>query len=205
MKFQNNVFWGGNQVGVGFNQVMSTTFDNNFVGWVTPREDLLAIGMATLDVMGGALFCSLTYPSQCPGLRITNNICAGTTQQAFTGPGHDCDKPNTNFVNNVAHSINGGFSGNGFVVYPDPSKPEHKKCFEVSGNAAYKCADAGIFTNFPTDEVRMHDVVVLDSGIGAGAMAAVDGKKEYKFHASYLTDSVFYGTTESPDCPDKEK
>jgi len=51
----------------------------------------------------------------------------------------------------------------------------------------------------------MHDVVVLDSAIGAGAMAAVDGKAEYKFHASYLTDSVFYGTTDSPDCPDKEK
>jgi len=60
--FDNNVFWGGNQVGVGFNQVMSTTFNNNFVGAVTPRTGLLAIGMATLDVMGGALFCSLTYP-----------------------------------------------------------------------------------------------------------------------------------------------
>jgi len=76
--FDNNIFWGGNQVGVGFNQVMSTTFNNNFVGSVTPRTDLEAIGMATLDVMGGALFCSLSYPSQCPGLRITNNIAAGT-------------------------------------------------------------------------------------------------------------------------------
>jgi hypothetical protein len=80
LNFDNNIFWGGNQVGVGMNQVMSTTFNNNFVGWVTPREDLEAIGMANLDVMGGALFCSLTYPSPCPGLRVTNNICAGTIQ-----------------------------------------------------------------------------------------------------------------------------
>jgi len=57
---------------------MTSTFNNNFVGWVTPRTDLEAIGMATLDVMGGALFCSLTYPSACPGIRITNNICAGS-------------------------------------------------------------------------------------------------------------------------------
>jgi nitrous oxidase accessory protein NosD len=62
LKFENNVFWGGNQVGVGFNSVMSTKFNSNFVGWVTPRNDLEAIGMATLDVMGGALFCSLTWP-----------------------------------------------------------------------------------------------------------------------------------------------
>jgi len=153
LNFENNVFWGGNQVGVGFNMVMSTRFHNNFVGWVTPRNDLEAIGMATLDVMGGALFCSLTYPSPCPGLTITNNIAAGTVQQGFTGPAHDCEKKNINFHSNVAHSISGGFSGNGFIVYPDPSKPQHKECYEVSNNAAYKCTDAGIFTNFPAKRV----------------------------------------------------
>lgn len=153
LNVDNNVFWGGNQVGVGWNMVMTSSFNNNFVGWVTPRNDLEAIGMATLDVMGGALFCSLTYPSTCPGIRITNNICAGTVQQAFTGPAHDCDSKNTNFHSNVAHSINGGFSGNGFVVYPDPSKPGHKDCYEVSNNAAYKCEDAGVFTNFPSTRV----------------------------------------------------
>jgi hypothetical protein len=148
LKVDNNVFWGGNQVGVGWNMVMSSSFNNNFVGWIEPRKDLEAIGMATLDVMGGALFCSLTYPSPCPGIRITNNICAGSVQQCFTGPAHDCNKKNTNFYNNVAHSSNEGFSGNGFVVYPDPTKPAHKECYEVSNNAAYKVDDAGIFTNF---------------------------------------------------------
>jgi hypothetical protein len=62
MTLENNIFWGGNQVGVAWNQVMDSNFYNNFVGWVTPRTDLEAIGMANLDVMGGALFCSLTYP-----------------------------------------------------------------------------------------------------------------------------------------------
>lgn len=181
---------------------MTSSFNNNFVGKVSPRNDLEAIGMATLDVMGGALFCSLTYPAPCPGIRITNNIAAGTVQQAFTGPAHDCDKKNTNFYGNVAHSISGGFSGNGFIVYPDPSKPGHKDCYEVSNNAAYKCADAGVFTNFPGNRVQMHSVTVLDSNIGAGAMAAVDGAAEYKNHESHLYDSVFYGYSDSPDCPD---
>jgi hypothetical protein len=80
MNFDNNIFWGSSQVGVAVNQVMSTSFNNNFVGKVYPREDLEAIGMTVLDVMGGALFCSLTYPKACPGLRISNNICAGAVQ-----------------------------------------------------------------------------------------------------------------------------
>jgi len=50
----------------------------------------------------------------------------------------------------------------------------------------------------------MHSVTVADAKIGAGAMAAVDGAAEYKHHASYLYDSVFYGATVSPDCPDKD-
>lgn len=161
--------------------------------------------MKTMDPMGGALFCSLTYPSQCPGIKVTNNICAGAVQQCFNGPAHECNKRNTNFVNNVAHSVSGGKSGNGFIFYPDPSVPEQKDCFEVSGNAAYKCADAGIFTNFPSKKVQMHSVTVISSVIGAGAMCAVDGKAEYLDHSSHVYDSVFYGSSVNPDCPDENK
>lgn len=77
--------------------------------------------MATLDVMGGALFCSLTYPSPCPGIRISNNIVAGVPLIGFTGPAHDCGAKNTNFFGNVAHTIS-KFSGTGMVIYPDPSR-----------------------------------------------------------------------------------
>lgn len=93
------------------------------------------------------MLCSIE-PSPCPGLRVTNNIVAGINMLGMTGPAHDCDKPNTNFVNNVVHSITGGGSGTGMVVYPDSSKPSQSKCYEVSFNAAYKCTDAGVFTNF---------------------------------------------------------
>jgi hypothetical protein len=51
----------------------------------------------------------------------------------------------------------------------------------------------------------MHSVVVLDSNIGAIAMAAVDGDAEYIEHQSLMFDSTFYGYSDSPDCPDKEK
>jgi hypothetical protein len=51
----------------------------------------------------------------------------------------------------------------------------------------------------------MHDVVVIDSVIGAAAMAAVDGALEYKEHSSHMYDSTFYGRSDSSDCPDKDK
>jgi hypothetical protein len=51
----------------------------------------------------------------------------------------------------------------------------------------------------------MHSVTVIDAKIGAGAMAAVDGAAEYKEHSSHLYDSVFYGSSDNPDCPDREK
>lgn len=126
---------------------MSVTYNNNFAGMVSPRLDLESAGMGGIDLMGGVLLCSIV-PSGCPGLRVTNNIVAGTIMIGITGPAHDCDKPNTNFVNNVAHSISGGGSGNGLIVYPDSSKPSQRTCYEVSNNAAYKCSDAGVFSNF---------------------------------------------------------
>jgi len=51
----------------------------------------------------------------------------------------------------------------------------------------------------------MHDIIVLDSKIGAGAMCAAIPGKEMQLHTSNLYDSVFYGKTISPDCADEAK
>lgn len=51
----------------------------------------------------------------------------------------------------------------------------------------------------------MHDITVLDSGIGAGAMLGVGGSAEYRPHSSYVYDMTFYGESDSPSCPDREK
>lgn len=109
------------------------------------------------------------------------------------------------YVNNVAHSVSGGGSGNGFIFYPDPAVPEHKECYEVSGNAAYKVADAGVLTNFGSKKVQMHSVTCADCAVGAVCNSAVQGAAEYVEHQSIIYNSVFYGTTDSPDCPDEAK
>jgi len=51
----------------------------------------------------------------------------------------------------------------------------------------------------------MHSVTVIDSKIGAGAMVSAKGAGEYLEHSSNMYDSVFYGSSDSPDCPDKDK
>jgi hypothetical protein len=88
-------------------------------------------------------------------------------------------------------------------VYPDPSKASHKECYEVSNNAAYKCTDAGIFTNFESGTVNMHSITAMDNKYGAGVMATSSNSNEYLPHSSQFYDSVFYGKTISSDCPDE--
>lgn len=45
----------------------------------------------------------------------------------------------------------------------------------------------------------------IDCGIGSGAMLQVNGADEFKELFSIMSDSIFYGESESPDCPDKKK
>lgn len=119
----NNVFWQFRQTAVGMNEARAVSFNNNFVGHVLPRN---TIETDVLDKHGAVLIGSLTFPKPCVGMRINNNIVAGSVYVGFTAPGHDCDanEPRV-FYNNVAHSINAGKNGVGAVIYPDPSKPDH--------------------------------------------------------------------------------
>jgi len=95
------------------------------------------------------LIGSLDYPNQNLGVRVTNNIIAGSIFVGFATNGHDCNIPNPQvFRDNIAHSISGGSSGAGALIFPDPSKPEHKICWEVSRFAAYKCEGPGIWSMY---------------------------------------------------------
>jgi len=56
-------------------------------------------------------------------MKITNNIVGGSVYAGFLVPAHNCGESETQqvFRGNIAHSISGGFNGDGAVVYPDPS------------------------------------------------------------------------------------
>lgn len=49
----------------------------------------------------------------------------------------------------------------------------------------------------------MRDIVVADAKKGAGAM--ISTKNGDQPHFSMITDSIFFGKTINPDCPDEKK
>jgi hypothetical protein len=184
---------------------MAVTFNNNYVGHVLPRTTLEAMGMGGLDAHGGVLFCSLTFPQQCPGLSITNNIAAGTIYAGFIVPAHNCNDANQRvFRDNIAHSISGGFNGDGAVVYADPAINEQKTCYEVSHFAAYKCTDAGLVTNAVSMESIVHSITSIDNGVGVGSGLGASARDENNYITSMVRDCKFYGESIIDDCPDED-
>jgi len=162
------------------------------------------MGMGGLDTHGGALFCSLTFPSACPGMTVTNNIVAGSVFAGFMTSAANCgDNAQVKFRNNVAHSISGGSNGVGAVIWADPSVPEQKECFEVSHFASYKCTDAGILSNSVSMRIIMHSITSIDVAVGAGAMIGVSSRRENEPHDSIIRDCKFYGESAIPDCPEE--
>jgi hypothetical protein len=100
----------------------------------------------------------------------------------------------------VAHSVDGGKNGDGAVIYPDRSKPGHKICYEGSHFAAYKCTKAGALSAFGSKRVQFKHMTTVDVGKGTGAMN--NHGDEYNEFVSVVSDSKYYGESDSPDCPD---
>lgn len=92
-----------------------------------------------------------------------NNIAAGAPYAGFVVPGHDCgDYESDTFKNNVAHSIDGV----GAAVFPNPSSPSHKQCYETSKVSAYKCGREGLWGCFASSMFKATDVTMLDNQLG---------------------------------------
>jgi hypothetical protein len=89
--FDNNVFFSFRQTGVGFNEVQSITYNNNFLAHVVDRTSTLE-SAETLDAHGGLLVCSLSFPKPCIDMKITNNIVAGVVFAGMITPGSTCDE-----------------------------------------------------------------------------------------------------------------
>lgn len=161
------------QTAIGVEQSNAITINNNFVGHVQPREfdaaQEASSGGTILDKVGGILIGSLGYPKQNQGIRVTNNIVAGTEYAGYTVMAHNCGagRPST-FFGNVAHSIDGNKEGTGALVYPDPSIPDHGNCYEASNFAAYKCSETGIYTLFRSHHVIFKEMTMIDIGGGSG-------------------------------------
>jgi len=120
VNFDDNVWFDFVQTGIGMDEVKNIVFNNNILSVVRERTTL-ETGGHSIDQVGGVLICSLSFPTPCPNMRITNNIVAGSVFSGFHVPGHNCGKSNTAFKDNVAHSVSGGGNGMGAMIYPDKS------------------------------------------------------------------------------------
>jgi len=101
----------------------------------------------------------------CENVVVKDNIAAGCMFSGFIAPGHTCgsyEVADQNFRGNVAHSI----EGSGARIYPNPSVPAHKTCYEGSYFSAYKCDLEGVVTHDITLEIRMTNMQFVDNEAG---------------------------------------
>lgn len=136
---ENNVFFKFRPIGVGLDDIQNVKINGNIVMHVVARETLEFTGKF-VDKQGGLFICSLDAElGSCRDLEINNNIVAGVISTGMTAPSHACGAAKTQKITkgNVAHSVEEGFNGTGILVYPGWTAT--KKCYEVSGFAAYKC------------------------------------------------------------------
>jgi len=103
----------------------------------------------------------------------------------------------------VAHSINAGLNGVGGIAYPDPSRPQHRTCYEASHFSAYKCAKQGLFGWFETKKAVFTDITSVDNAWGIALAVKQSGEGEYNEFWSEIANSKVYGEfLESKDCPE---
>lgn len=111
------------------------TIDGLFVANVIARVTN-SIGMA-VDREACVSICAYNEPdTACEAVSVQNSIASGCLFAGFIAPGHTCGEAETqtNFKNNVAHSI----AGHGGRIYPDPSIAAHADtCYEGSYFSAY--------------------------------------------------------------------
>jgi hypothetical protein len=160
------------------------------------------------DKGGCMLFCSYSNSKKgtnCPGLKASGNIVGGCASLGYTFPGHDCGAGETQetFRNNVAHSVNDMGNGFGAIVYPDPTKPGHKTCYECSFFKSYKCRHVGLYASWPTKKLIFNGLVSVDNAKGIGGQAKQEfNKGEMNDFGVEYNDLALYGDyAPSKDCP----
>jgi hypothetical protein len=191
---EDSVFIGARAVGLNIISSEYVTLNNLIVADVRIREEIAAENME--DKESCVSICAyFETDSNCRDISLTNSIAAGCHFAGFVSPGHDCDgsEDQTNFRNNVAHSV----EGSGAHIFPNPRRSAHSSCYEGSHFAAYKNTQVGLGTHFVSQEIIMTNMTMIDNVLGISIQAAGDSAKSHTF----LRDSIIYGETDAEDCP----
>jgi hypothetical protein len=117
---KDNVVWGFRPLGVVMqNNPSNVTFEDNIVGHVVMRTTFEA-GDGLLDREGCVATCSHSSSDRCTEIKMNRNIAGGCAYAGFLTQGHPCGQSATQsqFRDNVAHSVAGTAAGDGFIVQP---------------------------------------------------------------------------------------
>ena len=181
---------------IGLNVYTSNnvTLKNNVVADVGVRPEFS--GQKLVDKEACYTVCAFYGDDDCSDLTITGNIAAGCPFAGFIAPAHDCGESETqeSFRDNVAHSIDGV----GAHIIPVEARG-HGQCYEGSHFAAYKVVQNGISLYYPTDEVRMSHMKMIDNTLGVSILTAGERRKA----ETYFLDSHVWGESDelADDCP----
>jgi hypothetical protein len=116
-------FIGARAVAFNIFKSKNVTASNSIFGDVRHRDEMVM--QNTIDKESCVSMCAyFGSDNKCYGNSITNSIAAGCEYAGFVVPGHDCDDADTNtqFRDNVAHSID----GSGAHIFPDVTGNDHK-------------------------------------------------------------------------------
>lgn len=200
---KDNVIFNFRNWGIKIDKSSGITVDDNLVMHILERTTFKSVGMS-IDKWGGISMCGDKF-SKCDNLKARRNIIAGIPWAGFTGPAVACDSENTDFADNVAHSIGNKYGGYGAIIFADKHDSKQATCMKAQGMFAYKTKmgvtggyNAGPLTNKFTEHT------VLDSGVGMGLgwTGAPTFSGAEPLVEAY--NNIFYGNSPIPDCPENE-
>lgn len=196
-------FVNSRQFGVNIMESNNVLLEEVLVADVRKREDLKIQPGQTMDREACVAICSYLDKNDkdCENVKVKSSIAAGCPYAAFITPAHNCDQPNENFKNNVAHSVDGHKGGVGVIFFRN--KHQNENCWEGSYVSAYKIKGAGVSAHFgesKESEVRMSNLINVDNLNGISVMSVGSGDKV----KSMLQNSVFWGEQAelADDCPE---
>jgi parallel beta-helix repeat protein len=175
----NNVVFFQHIGGIWMKASNRTTVTNNVVGGMGTRywsEE------TRLDEL--ALYNLCNKNQNCEDLVVKNNIAAGGERVGFAIPTTSCASSNTNYENNLAHSVE-----HGAWLFKNNLLPS---CHAFMGFRVYKTIEQGVFSYQDYGTIHVSDIQTLDCGRGIHIMIGGD----IETNLIYLKNSVIMGQTD---------
>lgn len=184
--FQNNFVVDSLKYGMYLKGNKDVTIKNN--DFMKVRERPWYSNLIDYDIIIGIFFDN-KYSLESKNMIIENNVVSSVRWFAYALPGHDCNKTDGNFRNNVAHSSQAGWFG---TMY-------NKNCQKYTNFKAYKNAEQGFVNRYMIKQLYLERFTLVDNN-NALAINGGAASKATRFPRSGVKNSVIIGKSQETDC-----